>query len=178
MQRKFGILVSSFVALFVVLTTPLAQVLNYSAYLNSPEYGETLTADEVNSFLAVWSDFIRKDMGKYELQQVSLANGKPAEVYPPYMRRWFVNQGWNIDRFFYVEQRLKAAVKTVFILDTIDSNRELMRQVSSDANTVQNLQTVIARQERQINAERITSQEVAMIRPYAYKINAILEGRA
>ncbi len=130
---------------------------------------EQLTPNEINAFLELWPEYLQTNASKSEPQQISLTTGYPSEKYSPQLRRWFEYKKWNIDRFFYVEQRLKAIVKTEMLLNNISANKKMAAQGE------RNLHPIIAEQEKRVGAEKVTDEELEMVRPVLYKIHQILE---
>lgn len=181
-KKKILILLLTFVVLFFVLTTPLSRLgrFNQNKFNLPPQAGEVITVPEMKAFLETWSRFLQKDIGKYGVQQVSLTGAKPSEGFSPYLVRWLKKEGWNADRFFYVEQRLKAIVKTALLAENIDSNKKILEQRRREGKdgTVSNIMKIIEAQEKQFNTEKVTPQELDMVKGTLYQINAILEGKA
>ncbi len=169
--RQWGILALSFGFLYFILTTPMPKLAVWQPFYGTPdENAEVVTPKEINAFLELWPEFLKTNAANKEARQLSLANGKASEVLSPSLKRWFEVKGWDIDRFFYVEQRLRAIVKTEMILSNIQNNKKLLEK-GRDSN----LKNIISEQERQVNAEKISNEELEMIRPVLYKVNKILE---
>ncbi len=100
-KKKFVILILSFVLLAAVLTTPLSDLGRFGgSYSRMPETAPVLTIDELNSFLGVWAEFMRKDVAGYRSQQLSLTSRGAADGFPPQLVRWLKRQGWNVEGFF------------------------------------------------------------------------------
>ncbi len=181
MWRNFAIITITFIAVLWILLTPLNKLGRIEdERALPPQPGEVLTADKINAFLLTWSEFMSKDVSRFGVQQISLTDGRPGEKFSPQLIRWLDGQGWNVDRFFFIEQRLKAAVKTAALTEHLEANKKVLRQLrlndASDSE-LENMKKIIARQEQQINAEKITDGELSLIKDNLYRINAILEGK-
>lgn len=169
--------------LFWIILTPLNRIgkISFNNYDTPPTPGEAITFQEMNAFLEVWSKYLQKDIGKYGLQQISLVVGKPSEKFPPQLVRWLDQEGWNVDRFFYLEQRLKAIVKTALLMEHLEANRQIYTQMSGrggDSAALENMRRILQEQEHNLNAEKISPQELGLVKDNLYKINAVLEGNA
>lgn len=73
-----------------------------------------ITFDEMNRFLETWSKFITK---KYHLdgkEKIDWYDKKPQKVFPHNTLKWVENQGWDVNRFFEVENRLRAITNLCF----------------------------------------------------------------
>ena len=172
--RQWGILALSFGFLFFILTTPMSRLAVWQHFYSTPEKNaEVITPKEVNAFLDVWPEFLQTNAANGEASQLSLANGKASEVLSPSLKRWFEVKGWDVDRFFYVEQRLRAIIKTEMLLSNIQNNKKLLEK-GRDSN----LKNIINEQERQVNAEKVSTEELEMIRPVLYKVSKILEAES
>lgn len=161
-----------------IIVTPVNRIgkINLNSYDRAPAADQTITPKEMKSFLMVWSQFLQKDLSRRGIQQLSLASGKPSEVLPAPLLRWLKGEGWNADRFFFVEQRLRAIVKTVVLKRNLEANQKMLSTVSGMDQ--ENMRRIIAEQERQINAEKVTSEELKLVSDSLYQVNAILEGKA
>jgi len=169
--RQWGILAVSFGFLYFILTTPMHRLAVWQPYYGTPEENaDVITDREVNAFLELWPVFLQTNAARKAVAQLSLANGKASEVLSAPLKRWFEVKGWDVDRFFYIEQRLRAIIKTEMLLTNIQSNKKLM-----DKGKDENLKNIVTEQERRINTEKITPEELEMIRPVLYKVNKILE---
>lgn len=174
--RKNLILLAAALLTLWVIFTPLNRIgrLRLHYYDTPPQPNEVLTAHEVDNFLALWSEFLQTSMSR-NLPQMSLSSGVPSQILSGTALRWFAGHGWNVDRFFYVEQRLRAAVKTAQLMQHLEANRKLSHTIN-DQN-YRNMEQIISEQERKINAEKLTVDELALVSGNLYQINAILDGK-
>ena len=61
-------------------------------------------------------------------RQISLTMGPASEKFPVKTVNWLAARGWNADRFFYVEQRMKAIVKSAFLQEHVKSTIRMLEQ--------------------------------------------------
>lgn len=181
-QRKLVILVITLIALFAVLTTPLQRMGKFNNFDEPPHSGELVSFREMDDFLRLWSIYLRKNFTQSNVNQISMTQGRASEVASPRLKRWLWTQGWNVDRFFYVEDRLRSIVKTAFYRANIRANKQILKQKTvaghyyGDAGS---LAKIIKNQEStQADNEKITDKEVEMVSANLDKIVNILEGKA
>ena len=102
--RNNLILLAAVIFVGWVIATPVNRIgkISLNSYDQPPAADEKITPQEMKSFLAIWSQFMQKDLSRSGIQQLSLASGKPSEVLPAPLLRWLKGEGWNADRFFFV----------------------------------------------------------------------------
>lgn len=139
---------------------------------------ETVSHNEMNNFLLVWSKYLRSDASKIGARQLSLTTGLASEKFPIKTINWLAKEGWNADRFFYVEQRMKAIVKSAFLQEHIKSTiNTLQSQASGSADSYgRNAQQMIDEQRQRLNVEKISQDELNMVTPNLILISDILDG--
>lgn len=172
-RKKAWILLGVFVLLGTILTTPLSNIARLGANYDTPPSPEdVLNVKELNAFLEVWSDFMQKDLSK-AMGQVSLQ--KNSEV-PSQVRRWLNANGWNTERFFSMEQRLKELVAIATLQNNLEDNRGLLKTMSGSG--ADNLKNIISSQEKQFKALSYNPEELALVRANLYQIEQVLSGKA
>ncbi len=176
--KKLLVLIFSMAFLYFVMGLPIVQFSDAGRKADKQviNRSEILTASEIESFLTVWERFMQTETGREGLHQVSLSNGKPSDVLPRPLIRWLREQGWNANRFFYVEQRLEAIVKTALLIDNIEANKRILNRSNSPEMSI-NIRHIIEEQERSLIAEKVSQQEIDIVYPRLYEIEQILKGK-
>lgn len=142
--------------------------------------GEPIGKGEMNSFLDVWEDYVNSWISNIGVRQLSLTTSTRPDKKMPYLTKaWLNRRGWEVDRFFYVEQRMRAIVKTLEAEDraqkTIDLLEKQMKYETS-GGSIENIKRLIAYQESIINIEKVTKKEKEMVRPRLEEISKLLIG--
>ena len=172
-RKKLFILAAALLVLAIVLTTPLTQIGRFGSSYDAPPSPENvLNAEEINAFLEVWSKFVRKDISR-TMSQISLSSDSAV---PAQVRRWLYAEGWNAERFFSVEQRLRGLKNIAELQNSLEDNRRLQAKMSGAG--ADNLKNIVDSQERQFRALRYNPQELALVRANLYQITQVLEGKA
>lgn len=140
---------------------------------------ETISQNELRAFLKTWHRYHREGIDKLGFTELSLVTDSTAAEANPDVARWLERKGWNADRFFYVEGRIRAIISTIKKDEQIEQNRRLMLQQAQSAGDSELSRTLLKsaeEQNRKFNVEKITPQERAMIRPQMDDIIALLKG--
>ena len=150
------------------LFEPISQIGLKGVYSNPPEAGQKITASELKSFLDLWSRIQQSEL-KEILGQISLRSDKE---YPSVLVKWLEGQQWNVERFFYNEQRLHGLVDYVNLKSSLESNIALSKKTSA------NLQEIIENQQQRMNACPYDEDEMMLIKDNLYQVTEIFAGRA
>ena len=171
-RKKILILCGVLIFLSVVLTTPLSNIARFGAnYDIPPSPKDTLNVKEINAFLIVWSEFMQRGLDK-SMQQISLQEN--SEI-PSQVRRWLRAKGWNAERFFSIEQRLKELAAIATLQNNLEDNRGLLKTMSGTG--ADNLKNIISSQEKQFKALSYDPNELALVRSNLYQIEQVLSGK-
>lgn len=151
-----------------------------------------INSEELKEFLPVWSDYVQHNISDMGRQAVSLSSGRPEDNLSPQATEWLLRRKWRPQRFFYVEQRLRVILKTLAYRrqseNMIDSlNRQLAElqkkqsetnifnpQIASLSNSIENL---IREQKARINVEKITPEELELVKPLQVVLREVLDGQ-
>ncbi|MDD4556670.1 MAG: hypothetical protein PHE89_05025 [Alphaproteobacteria bacterium] len=141
--------------------------------------GEPISVGEINSFLNVWPDFTNSWVSKLGIPQLSLTTSNNMKRRLPYITiAWLNRRGWDADRFFYVEQRLRSIVRSAqteeHVYQTIDILEKKMKE-SGDNYGQMNVKHMIDYHKKSLNVEKVSSEEIKMVRSNLVEISKILE---
>lgn len=147
---------------------PLNRVGRNFPYLTMPAEEELLNVAELNAFLDLWSRINYGPLKKY-MWQISL---KSDSAYPRPLVKWLEAQGWNAERFFYDEQKVKELLEYVKLEGNIASNIKLSKRSGA------NLDEIVKEQRRHLQVRNFDEAEIKLIKNNLYQINEIFAGRA
>ncbi len=138
---------------------------------------DVVQEDEMKEFLTVWSEYIYSGTSRKMSLKLSLSD----KEIPTELKKWLKKHGWkDVDRFFYVEQRLASVVKSVYLQKHAESTiKVLERQLGEEKNeqVANNIRKVISEQKKMTKVENVSQQEIDMVKPNVDKIREILEGK-
>lgn len=170
----FVIVVISTISLWYYRNTIGTQekVMEIAAQTTSPDI---VTPEEMNAFLPTWSKYAHDKISKNNFHQISLSDKAASQK----LEKWLYKRGWEVDRFFYVEQRLAAIIKSIYLQkhseDTIKILREQLK-TETNPQIINNIENLIASQKQISNVEGVSAAEIAMVSPRLEEIEQILEG--
>lgn len=144
-------------------------------FVNNPE----VSSDEMHKFLQVWPKYINNDVSKLAVFQVSFKDDLPSKSLNKKVINWLDSKDWNTDRFFYVEQRLRAIVQTIENKKHVaDMQKILQTQLATEKNpsVIESIQQNLASQVQGFNVERISPEEQDMVEQNLDVIKGILDG--
>lgn len=133
----------------------------------------TVDKAEMDRFLPVWAEYMEDEIRNVGAGQLSLGMEDGKEKFLPELVRWLKKRGWNAERFFFVEQRLKTIVKTAFWQEHAQSTEQMLRQSEMDESAVQRM---IDEQKQRLTVGKVTPAEVEMVKPDLILISDILDG--
>ncbi|MFV0627323.1 MAG: hypothetical protein ACK5N8_08250 [Alphaproteobacteria bacterium] len=141
--------------------------------------GEPITPNEINSFLEVWPDYVNSWVSHFGVSQLSLTNSDNIKKKTPYITIiWLNRRGWEVDRFFYVEQRLKSIVRSAqaeeHVRETIFLLEKKLQQ-ETDGSARQNVEAMMKYHQKSLNVEKVSQAEIKMVQPRLSEISEILE---
>lgn len=146
---------------------------------DSQVVGDPINRAEINSFLEIWPEYKNSWVSLLEIGQLSFTTSRvPAPRYSYFTKMWLYKRGWGIDRFFYVEQRLKSIVKTLEVEDSATKTIKLLELQYANEKSPEvkkNVQNIITHQESLLNLEKVSRAERDLVRPHLKEVKAALE---
>ena len=152
--------------------------INY-ALIPNPTSKE-ISESELKAFLPVWADYMQQNISELGKRPVSLASGAPEDNLSDEAKEWLLRRLWYPKRFFYVEQRLRAILKTLdqqeqsnaLIADLSKQYEELSVQQAQNVipdpkltSQMSGIENMIHQQQQQQNVEQISDAELNLIAP-------------
>lgn len=152
--------------------------INY-ALIPNPTSKE-ISEQELMAFLPVWSDYMQQNISELGKRPVSLASGAPEDNLSDEAKEWLLRRLWYPKRFFYVEQRLRAILKTIdyqeqndlLISDLSRQYEELSAQQAQNPtpdpsleSLMSGIENMIREQQQKQNVEQISEEELKLITP-------------
>ena len=136
----------------------------------------TVDKAEMDRFLPVWAEYLEDGVSRIGARQISLTMGPASEKFPVKTVNWLAARGWNADRFFYVEQRMKAIVKSAFLQEHVKSTIRMLEQGGASGVDGSAVQRMIDEQKQRLGVEKISPAEIDMVTPDLVLISDILDG--
>lgn len=136
-----------------------------------------ISAPELDSFLALWPAYVREGIADLGYSQISLSMATSVKDMNKKAAAWFAEKNWDIDRFYYIEQRLRTILKTIEVDKQISDNIEGLKtqlQISGGEQLSGMIEGLIAEQQQRLNIEKISRPELEMVKRRQQEILRIL----
>ncbi len=169
-------------AVIFILTGALTAALNIYKEKRLEEINQPKTIGniEMQRFLQTWSEYLESKASRKGISQLSLSTKEASEALPSATVEWLKERGWNANRFFYVEQRLKAVVRSAFFQYHSQKMTEILdAQLKGENDKVitDNIKSLIDLQSKNMNIEKVTRAEIELVTPNIILIRDILNGK-
>ena len=132
----------------------------------------TVDKAEMDRFLPVWAEYLEDGVSRIGARQISLTMGPASEKFPVKTVNWLAARGC----FFYVEQRMKAIVKSAFLQEHVKSTIRMLEQGGASGVDGSAVQRMIDEQKQRLGVEKISPAEIDMVTPDLVLISDILDG--
>lgn len=136
-----------------------------------------VTDNEVEAFLPLWQEYIKSGMSKEVSDKISLISGDFAEKLPLRIQVWLNKHCWTPERFFYVEQRLQAILRTLYLQQHTSAVKQVLTEQmenETDEDKVKMYQDMIVIQDKISGIEGVTSSEISLVQKRQKQIENIL----
>lgn len=133
----------------------------------------TISETEVDDFLEIWKTYIQKGYDKKVQDKVSLMDGSLDESLPFSVKIWLNSRCWSPERFYYVEDRLRAALRTLYLKRHSAGIVSILNENINDKNAAE-YQNMIDMQNKIANIENITETELKFVQMREGQITNIL----
>ena len=158
---------------------------HYTEQGYAPAYPENIvsssleiSADELKAFLKTIRRYRQEKINELEVSDLAMSAEASLSEANPEVARWLRRKGWNAERFFYIENRVRTILATIARDKEIAKNRRLMleqAQLMEDKELAEVLLKNAEEQNKKFNIERISADEYQMILPQKEEISALLE---
>ena len=121
-------------------------------YITPPQQNEKINAQELSDFLELWGRMMNGRLKKYA-NQISLNS---SSRYPRPIVKWLDLQNWNVERYFYIEQRLMQLIEYINLRKNLEGNIEV-------SGVGVNLNDIIADQKKKLETCPFDDDEMDLI---------------
>lgn len=147
---------------------------------NIVSVSKEISADELNAFLKTLRRYRQEKIDELGFADISMVGGASLAEANPVVARWLRRKGWNAERFFYIENRVRTIVATISRDEEIAGNRRLMleqAQMLENKELAEALLKNAEEQNKKFNIERISDSEYKLVKPRIEEINILLDGQ-
>ena len=151
-----------------------------SAAAEQAENTGQISAEELRMFLKTWIDYCQQEDHCPQIPELSYDTADAQSRLDTNLAVWLRQRGWNLNRFVYVESRLRVIIATIWRDREILKRQQLMREGAQNVDNAQMAETVRQASERQnqaLNIEKISPAERQMVEPQLEAIVKLLDGQ-
>ena len=139
-----------------------------------------ISAEETEKFLPLWSEYMAQGLNTDVSDKVSLMSGDLETALPWPVNFWLNKNCWTAERFYYVEQRLRSILRTLYLREHTRAVKEiLLQQLKSETDEAKkaSYQNMIDMQDTIANVEAVSEEELNIVRSREQLIEDVLNGK-
>ena len=139
-----------------------------------------ISAEETENFLPLWSEYMAQGLNTDVSDKVSLMSGDLETALPWPVNFWLNKNCWTAERFYYVEQRLRSILRTLYLREHTRAVKEiLLQQLENETDEAKkaSYQNMIDIQDAIANVEAISEEELNIVRGREQLIEDVLNGK-
>ena len=134
---------------------------------------------EMDDFLFLWSELLEQSFATPNLPAMLDVNTANEQKLSSRVQKWIKNQGWSVERFFYVGQRLNSIVKAcrlkILAAQTSESLKLQLEQTKDEELRV-TIQRLMNEQSQMYRTLNVSDGEIEMVMPHLKTVSEILSG--
>ncbi len=140
-----------------------------------------ISAAEVERFLPLWAEYMSNGLNTDVSDKISLLSGDLETALPWKVSFWLQQHCWTATRFYYVEQRLRAIIRTLYLQEHTRAVKailsEQMEREDDDARKAA-YQNMIDMQDKIAGIEAVSDNELLIVHNRVQLIDDVLNGKA
>lgn len=174
-----------FLALLLILKVFSCHLVDYDSIMTKKtcrpmaESAEISKA-ETEQFLSLWAEYLERGLNVDVSDKISLLSGDIDTALPWHVTFWLTQNCWTASRFYYVEQRLRSIIHTLYLQEHTRAVKEILKNLlhnETDEVKKNSYQNMIEVQDLIANIEAVSPQELQMIEGRAQQVEDVLNGK-
>lgn len=142
--------------------------------------GAEISKAETEQFLSLWAEYLERGLNVDVSDKISLLSGDIDTALPWHVTFWLTQNCWTASRFYYVEQRLRSIIHTLYLQEHTRAVKEILKNLlhnETDEMKKNSYQNMIEVQDLIANIEAVSPQELQMIEGRAQQVEDVLNGK-
>lgn len=138
-----------------------------------------ISFQEMDDFLFLWSDFLEQDFATPNMPALLDTHNLPNQKLSGRTQKWIKNHDWDVERFFYVGQRLNAIVKACrlkILAEQTSESLKLQLKQTKDVELRATIERLMEEQAQMYRTFKVSEGEIAMVMPHLKTVAEILSG--
>ena len=139
-----------------------------------------ISFQEMDNFLFLWSKFLEQDFATPNMTALLDINNAPNQKLSSRAQKWLKNNNWNVDRFFYVGQRLHTVVKACqlkILAQETSESLKLQLEQTKDEGVRTTIERLMDQQSKMYQTLKVSEGEIEMVMPHLKTVEETLSGK-
>lgn len=174
-----------FLALLLILKVFSCHLVDYDSIMTKKTCrpmaeGAEISKAETEQFLSLWAEYLERGLNVDVSDKISLLSGDIDTALPWHVTFWLTQNCWTASRFYYVEQRLRSIIHTLYLQEHTRAVKEILKNLlhnETDEMKKNSYQNMIEVQDLIANIEAVSPQELQMIEGLAQQVEDVLNGK-
>lgn len=176
--KRYTILLLTLLFLYKVLSCSIVPETEKAQLPRCPEISEAteLSSAEIDNFLTLWKEYVKEGYDKKVSNKISLMDGNLEDNLPLSLKLWFNNNCITAKRFYYIEERLRASLQTIYLKRHSSSIIAVLNEKMKDAEdgAKEAYVQMIEEQNKIANIENISDNEIKIVEMLEAEIVKVL----
>lgn len=141
---------------------------------------EQISTEEIRAFLRTWILYCEEYGHCLQIPELSYDTTDSSNQLDPKISAWLKRQGWDVNRFVYIDMRLRVIIATILRDKEILKKQRLMQDGANnteDSSVEKTLRRAAAFQRKKLNIEKITDTERQLVEPQLEALIKVLQGQ-
>lgn len=137
-----------------------------------------ISSEELRAFLKTWIKYCEDEGHHPEIPQLSYDTTDGKSQLDPALSTWLSNRGWDVNRFIYIDNRLRIIMSTIMRDKEILKKQQLMKDGainSGNPAVSETLRREAQAQQKNLNIEKISAEERHMVEPQLEALRTLLK---
>lgn len=137
-----------------------------------------VSAEEADTFFKYWADYVNRGYNHRVPEDLRYDDQKISKRLPWIVHLWFQKRCISVERFYYVEQRMRNILKAKNLKDQTNSVIKVLRSEMKEGVPSEKkkwYENVIVEQQNMADVEGITEAELKLIEGQEEAIQKVLE---
>lgn len=184
LEKKYLYLTSVVVAILLFFIGTAVYQMQHERY--APVYSNVqamqktqISSEELRAFLKTWIKYCEDKGHCPEIPQLSYDTTDGESQVDSALSTWLSNRGWDVNRFLYIDNRLRIIMSTIIRDKEILKKQQLMKDGAKNSGNQavsETLRREAQAQQKNLNIEKISTEERHMVEPQLEVLKALLKG--
>lgn len=139
-----------------------------------------ISSEELRAFLRTWIKYCEEFEQCPQLPELSYDTTDSSNQLDTGLSSWLISYGWDVNRFAYIDMRLRVIISTIFRDKAILKKQRLMQdgaENTENRDVAETLRQAADLQRKNLNIEKISPTERGLVEPQLEALIKLLQGK-